>query len=174
MLRPAIWLMTLLLGSFSGVQGRELQHEFPVEVRKILDGDTLQVLHQGQIEVLRLLCIDAPEMGREPQAWAREARSFLRQMRKPKQTLLVITGPAERGSDGQILGMAYYEDPISGLVNLNLALVKKGMAWAAYLDSCPEAKAFESAQKEAQDQKQGLWSLPDPLPPSAYRKQLNP
>ena len=52
-------------------------------------------------------------------------------------------------------------------VNVNLELVRNGLAWRYYKYSNDEA--LLAAQNEAKGAKRGLWLDPDPVPPWEWR-----
>ena len=49
-------------------------------------------------------------------------------------------------------------------------MVKDGYAW--HYKYYNKAKEYALAQKEAQNQKKGLWAGENPIPPYKYKRQL--
>ena len=59
-----------------------------------------------------------------------------------------------------------------GEINVNLTLVKEGLAWVdPSLTRTNVRAALEVAERQAQVGRYGLWALPEPEPPWEYRKR---
>lgn len=130
------------------------------KVVNIVNGDTIEILHDGKRETIRLYGIMVPV---ESQAFSREAKKFTSEKVKGKT---VSVKPLEKSPSGGIAATLVFER-----VNLNVELVRAGYAWV-YDQSCtrPECKAWKFIEAKARDEKNGLWSLPDPVPPWEYRE----
>ena len=137
------------LGRFSG------------EVVEVKDGDTIEVLRDGLEVEIRLAGVDAPEVG---QAYAEIARDGLAHAILGKVVDVRVLG---RDLDTCLLARIYL-----GEIDINLALVKAGLAWH-YRSRALADKAFSEAQKVARKEKRGLWQRgPRPIPPWEYRRAL--
>jgi endonuclease YncB( thermonuclease family) len=114
----------------------------------------------GSVSV-RLRGIDAPE---KKQPYGEEARETLRAMIAGK-TVTVDVKDVDRY--GRVAGYVFV-----GTMNVNLAMVKKGFAWAytEYLDR-PYVSEFYAAESAARGQKLGLWQQANPTPPWEFRKR---
>ena len=59
-----------------------------------------------------------------------------------------------------------------GDLNVNLVLVKEGLAWVSPNVSVTKVRVeLEVAERQAQVGKYGLWALPHPEPPWEFRKR---
>ncbi len=68
---------------------------------------------------------------------------------------------------GRILAVVWLGD-----INVNLTLVKEGLAWMDPSLTIIKVRApLEVAERQAQVGKYGLWALPNPEPPWKYRKR---
>lgn len=133
----------------------------PMTVMKIIDGDTIDVASSGATIRVRLYGIDAPE---KKQEYGQEATNCA------KQFLLGQTGLVKTyGSDlyGRALGEVY----LNGR-NINPSLVSMGCAWATpqYLPMS-RLQDYVKPQIAAKANRIGLWAKPNPVEPSAWRKQ---
>jgi endonuclease YncB( thermonuclease family) len=127
----------------------------------------------GSREV-RLYGIEPPEQPREArgphpgspgQPFGAEALAYVRDLITGKQVRLEILGKDRHGRSLAIVWL--------GDVNVNLTLVKEGLAWVSPSVGNPRVRAeLEVAEQQAQRARYGLWSLPDPEPPWQYRKRL--
>jgi endonuclease YncB( thermonuclease family) len=130
-------------------------------VVKIVDGDTLDVFHDGRKERIRLKDIDCPELN---QAYGRRARRFTGELAF-NQLVTVTT----YGKDTKRRTLA--EIALPGGINLNQELVRVGYAW-----TIPESGNAVLARLENTARKwpRGLWLDPDPMSPWAWRKKHPP
>lgn len=125
----------------------------------IEDGDTIHVLRSGgQIVVVHLWGIDAPEIGQPYGAAARQVawRAVLR------QRIRVV----ERDDDRA--GRPVAEVRIDG-ETLNERLVRKGLAWHCEAQA-PGARRLKRLERRARVASRGLWSHPNPRPPWLWRE----
>lgn len=120
----------------------------------VMDGDTFR---SGELRV-RLWGIDAPEKG---QAFADEARDRLRKLCEGKVVRLVWKG---QDRHQRAVAVVYI-----GKTNINLKLVKEGLAWH-YAYYAPDAKDFAAAEKAARKARRGLWADDEPVNPYEFRK----
>ena len=131
------------------------QYFIPVAV---FDGDTLliQAKHRKERLKIRLVGIDAPEMGidsRPGQPFSRRAKKYLEEWVKDRELTLVV-----HGKDRYHRTLA--EVFIRGK-NINLELVKKGLA-EVYSGPPPprfNPASYLWAQGQAKKKKKGIWSL---------------
>lgn len=123
---------------------------------------------------VRFLGIDLPEPARAAndgglaagQPFAEEAAFYARSLLLNKQVLLEPHGKDRRG---RLLAVVYL-----GEINVNLTLVKEGLAWVSPGSLAPKLRVpLELAERQARVAKYGLWSLPDPEPPWQFRKRTH-
>ncbi len=120
---------------------------------------------------VRLLGVELPEPPRANgvsttgQPFGREAQDYLAALLLQKQVLLE---PHGRDRAGSLLAVVYL-----GEINVNLTLVKEGLAWVSPGDTIAQVRApLQVAERQAQVGRYGLWALPDPESPWAFRKRL--
>src|SRR6266550_1074693 len=161
-MRPAPLLVTTLLVLLA------LLHEAAAQnprgqrllgyVTRVVDGDTISVAIGNQIEKVRYIGINTPEIhhptkGREPYGdAAREANARLVDGRWV-QLVLDVQG---RDSFGRLLAYVYV-----GSRFVNAELVWQGYAAAAtYPPNLRYAEYFVGLQRQAREAKRGLWADP--------------
>ena len=132
--------------------------DFSGRVVKVTDGDTVQVLHNGRAEKVRLAGIDCPEKN---QAYGQAARRFVLDL--AAQTIVSVRVETT-DRYGRTVGEVILPDGVS----LNRELVRAGYAWwyRRYSDD-PSLGALE---EQARTQRRGLWQDPDPVPPWEWRR----
>lgn len=142
-------------------------------VRAITAGTHLLVVSpdRGEIQV-RLLGVDLPEPPRtasggvrvEGQPFGQQAAGYVRDLLLEKQVQLDTYGKDREGRQWSVVWL--------GDINVNLTLVKEGLAWVdPALKVSNVRAALEVAERQARVGKYGLWALPDPEPPWEYRKR---
>jgi micrococcal nuclease len=146
-------LFLLVLPSFS------IASDFSGRVIAILDGDTIEVLHTGKAERIRLAGIDCPEKKQPFGQRAKQATSTLSFGRN------VIVHSAGKDRYGRTLGTVELADG----TNLNYELVHQGWCWW-YWKYAPEDILLAVLEAGARDAKKGLWVDPSPMPPWEWRK----
>lgn len=122
------------------------------------DGDTVTCIDEAnQQQKIRLAEIDAPEVSQD---FGKVSREALAGMVFGKTIQVVDDG---RDRYGRWIGHLY----VDGL-DVNRQMVATGMAWhyAAY----SKDPSLGTLQSQAQAQRLGLWSQPNPMPPWDYRK----
>jgi endonuclease YncB( thermonuclease family) len=101
----------------------------PAQVTNIVDGDTFDVIVDGQSDRVRLYHIDAPETAFEQHCGGPEATSFLSFILQwaPNSTVYLEYDQTERDSNDRRLAYAWYE--LGGDVYMvNEAMVRSGWA----------------------------------------------
>ncbi len=120
-------------------------------VISIGDGDTLRVADGSRRITIRLACIDAPETAQAPYGMA---------SREELQRLAPVgSGVTLRILDTDRYGRTVAE-VIHGGVNVNLAMVRSGQAFAyrQYLSRCDQA-AYLGAERQAEFARSGVWAV---------------
>jgi micrococcal nuclease len=147
----------LILGSVFFIPYLALA-DFTGEVVRVIDGDRIDVLHDGRPERIRLAGIDAPERG---QPFGKEAKQVTSALAFHKAVTVNVRG---RDSYGRIIGRVVLPD---GTI-LNHELVKQGLAWQ-YRQSSRDGMlaVMETAARQS---KRGLWADPQPIPPWEWRR----
>lgn len=132
--------------------------EFQGRVVAIIDGDTVEVMHDGRAERIRLNGIDAPE---HRQAFGRRAQDFLGEMIF-KQNLRVVMRSKDRY--GRTVA-----DLFLGTKNVNQEMVRAGMAWW-FRRYAPRDMVLRDLEERAREAALGLWADPDATAPWNFRK----
>lgn len=138
------------------------------KVVKVADGDTVTVAaHRGGKVVVRLYGIDAPEVRHREtagQAYGRQARQALKDLAFGRDVRVEVV---DVDSHGRSVGIVF-----AGDVNVNLAMVSDGWAWAYRRHLfAPYASEFIDAEREARARRLGLWRDANPMPPWEYRRR---
>ncbi|UVT19005.1 MAG: thermonuclease family protein [Nitrospira sp.] len=134
--------------------------EFKGKVIAVLDGDTIEVLHNKKAERVRLNGIDCPEKKQAFGTRAKQATSTL----SFGQTVTVQRTGKDRY--GRTLATVILRDA----KNLNHELVKEGWCWW-YRRYAPDYATLQALEAEARQAKKGLWVDANPVPPWEWRKK---
>lgn len=132
--------------------------DFSGHVVTVLDGDTIDVMHDEHSERIRLNSIDAPEKGQD---YGRRAKQFAQELVGQKEVRVKGHRPDKYG---RTIGDVFLPDG----THVNRELVKAGLAWWFCRHSSDEQ--LKQLEEEARDAKRGLWKDPVPIPPWVYRK----
>lgn len=124
---------------------------------KVADGDTLTILGSGNTQYkIRLYGIDAPE---KSQAFGQKSKDQLSKYIYGKD---VFVRWKSKDKYGRILGVVYL-----GTVDINLAMLRDGMAWHyKCFDSTP---AYAAAESDARQNRRGLWVDKNTVEPEKFR-----
>ena len=150
-----------LLGllSFALLSTPCLATNYPGPVVSVLDGDTLEVLHNQRPERIRLHGIDCPEKG---QAYGNKAKQVTAALVFGKKVTLQTHGKDKYGRT--IADVLLPEG-----TNVNHELVRDGWCWW-YRKYAPLDKELAELEQAAREARIGLWGDPAPVPPWVYRK----
>ena len=132
--------------------------DFTGQVVGVIDGDTIEVMHLGKAERVRLHGVDCPEMG---QPFGKRARQYT-STHTLRKTVTIIVDNTDKS--GQTVGQVILPD----MSNLNIVLISAGLAWW-HETYAPEDKILMDVQKSAKIAKRGLWADPDPIPPWEWK-----
>lgn len=133
--------------------------DFTVPVVAVLDGDTIEVLHDNQAERIRLYGIDCPE---KSQAYGKKAKQAASALAFGKE---VTVQPHSKDKYKRTIADVLLPDG----TNVNHELVKDGWCWW-YRKYAPDDTELENLETEAREARKGLWNDPTPIPPWIYRK----
>lgn len=128
-------------------------------VISVIDGDTLKVKINNQIETVRLLLIDTPETHhptKPVQEFGKEAEDYARSVLIPDSIVGIEVGNPERDHYGRLLAYLWI-----GQQTFNEMQVENGYARVAYVYP-PNDKyidPFIEAEDQAKSKKLGIWSL---------------
>ena len=143
-----------------GVDADNRANDFTSPVVRVIEGDTIEVLHNHHPELIRLNGIDCPEKG---QAFGLLAEHVASDLVFRKQVTLQTHGLDEYG---RMIGDVILPDGM----NLNQELVRRGLCWW-YRGNMPGNTVLEGLEKNAREAKKGVWADPQPVPPWEWRKR---
>ncbi len=144
---------------------------FYCTVTKIVDGDTIYCTNRGGIQKIRLIGIDAPESSINTKAYKDSKKTgqsieTIKKMGKKSKEFVISRVPigtrVELEFDIQVQDryrrtLAYIYLPDETM--LNDLIVKEGFAQVAtYPPNVRYQKIFLQSQKEAREERKGLWS----------------
>jgi endonuclease YncB( thermonuclease family) len=133
---------------------------FSISIVTVLDGDTIEVLHDQRPERIRLNEIDCPEKG---QAYEKKAKQAASELAFDKEVTLQTYG---KDNYGRTIADVLLPDG----TNANHTLVKDGWCWW-YRKHAPGDAGLEKLEREAREAKKGLWVELNPMPPWEWRKR---
>ncbi len=136
-------------------------------VLRVNDGDTITVKINGRSERIRLIGIDAPEMGQFP--WGVKAKRHLQEILSSSREVFLEFDIERRDKYGRLLSYVWTTD---GRM-VNEEMVKDG--YAVLFTLPPNVRyggSFSRAQTEARRRKAGIWGDKGPEEsPSRYRRE---
>jgi endonuclease YncB( thermonuclease family) len=159
--RRLLILSVSTLGFFISTFSAVLALDFTAPVVSVLDGDTIEVLHNRHPERIRLSGIDCPEKG---QAYGNNAKHAASELVFGKEVTLQTHG---KDRYGRTLADVLLPEG----TNVNHVLVKQGWCWW-YRKYAPRNAPLELLETEARKARKGLWSDPQPVPPWEWRKRI--
>jgi micrococcal nuclease len=147
-----------------GFSPTAIAETLPAKVISVGDGDTITVNQSGKKTVVRLGCIDSPELAQTP--YGESARQHL-------QTLLPSGTPVQlrmidRDRYGRTVAEVFKEAD-----SINLAMVQAGQAvvyWQYFAGCRSSQQAYEQAELQAKQEKHGFWQQNQPVMPWAFRR----
>ncbi len=130
-----------------------------VKVVKVIDGDTVQVLLNGQTQTLRLIGINTPETvdPRKPvECFGREASNKAKEILDGKIVYLEFD-PSQGTYDKYNRRLSYIF--LADGTSFNKLMIREGFAYEyTYDNKYKYQEEFRSAQIEAEKNKKGLWA----------------
>lgn len=137
-------------------------------VTAVHDGDTVSVVINKKQEKVRLIGIDAPELGQGP--WGDEAKRYLESILGTPGREVRIESDVEK-TDQYGRALAYVWTADNSLINL--AMIKSGYAMLYTVPpNVKYADEFRKAQVEAREKRLGIWSAEGVRErPQDYRKK---
>lgn len=145
-------ILPLLAGSFNAfgdIDGR---------VVRVLDGDTVEVLHAGKGVRVRLAGIDAPE---KKQPYGQRSRQQLSRLIAQQQ---VHVAGDKTDRYGRLLGTVLLRD-----TDINAEQVRNGQAWAYRYRGKALNGGYATLEAQARTASKGLWADSDAQEPWKWR-----
>jgi micrococcal nuclease len=128
-------------------------------VTHIVDGDTYDIMLDGQKTRIRMDGIDAPERGMD---YYKQAKNYLGELCDNNEIRVEIT---DTDRYGRSIAKSYLPDGRE----LGHEMVKVGMAW--HYKKYSDDATLAQLEQEAQNAHVGLWSLSNPKAPWEHRKR---
>lgn len=156
-------LFFLVLISFScNIENKkkEIPNEFIAKVIGVKDGDTIEVLYKSQPIVIRFEHIDCPE---KKQAFGKKAKQFVSDNVFGKKVKIISNGKTDRWK--RLIAVIELENGN----NLNKMLVQNGLAM--HFKKYSKDNSYDIIEKEAKNNKIGMWSQKNVVEPWNYRKK---
>ncbi|AYC30136.1 thermonuclease family protein [Paenisporosarcina cavernae] len=131
----------------------------PVEVQRVVDGDTIDVVYNGKEESVRYLLIDTPELRDKEfgkQTFSEEATLRNEELLTSGEVSLEFDVGDRMDDYGRLLAYVYVDD-----VFIQEKLVGEGLARVAYVfpPNTRYLNALEKAEKHAKEQRLGIWKI---------------
>jgi micrococcal nuclease len=143
-------------GNLSEVPPRD-----PVEVIDVIDGDTIEVQIDGEIELVRLIGINSPETDgpyREAECYGSEATALATAAIGSARIVYLEQDQTNRDQFDRLLRYVWLETGAANLVLLNELLVSRGAAYArAYPPDVRHQSRLTDAENMARRGDLGLW-----------------
>jgi micrococcal nuclease len=128
-------------------------------VTHIVDGDTYDIMLDGQKTRIRMDGIDAPERGMD---YYKQAKNYLGELCENNEIRVEIT---DTDRYGRSIAKSYLPDGRE----LGHEMVKAGMAW--HYKKYSDDATLSQLEQEAKNAGIGLWSLSNPEAPWEHRKK---
>lgn len=126
-------------------------------VTKVIDGDTIEVYQNGEIEKIRLIGVNTPETldpRKEVECYGLESSIFLKKELEGK-TVTLETDPSQQNIDtyGRLLRYVFLDEQ-----NINQKIIEEGYGFEyTYKTPYKYQKEFKLAEKTAKENQKGLW-----------------
>lgn len=128
------------------------------QVIKVVDGDTITIDKDGERVSVRLIGVDTPETvdpRRPVECFGQAATDEVRRIIGNKAVRLTTdTSQGERDTYGRLLAYVYADD-----IFINQHLIAEGFGHEyTYIRSYAYQDAFRAAEREAEEERRGLWA----------------
>jgi micrococcal nuclease len=131
--------------------------DFSGAIVSVLDGDTIDVFHNGHPERIRLNGIDCPEKG---QAFGQKAKQFTSTLVHGKEVTIRVL---RKDRHGRTVAEVLLPDG----TNVSRELLRAGLAW--WYRQYSKDVSLGALEQEARQAKRGLWADLNPIPPWEIR-----
>ena len=129
--------------------------EISAQVTRIIDGDTIEVVINNEVKIVRYIGIDTPETihpNQPEECFGQEATLRNRELVEKKNVKLV-KDISETDKYGRLLRYVYVDNTF-----VNLTLVQEGYANShSYPPDIAHEISFIAAEQEARTREKGLW-----------------
>lgn len=156
-------LIQLFICVFAISSNNVKSDEYNGVVTRVIDGDSIIVKENGNLNKIRLRYIDAPELS---QGYGKESKKFLQNQLLDK-SVLVYTEYNDRY--GRQLADIYIHNEIESIY-INAKMIKSGNAWV--YKTYRSNSYLINLENHAKMNNKGVWSSQEPLEPWIYRKNM--
>jgi len=156
--------VAVLFTSLASWSSKSVAQNTLFQVVSTRDGDDVTVNQGTQRLIIRLACIDAPEMEQNP--WGSQSASRLKQLLPPRQTVRLRV--VNTDASGRTVAEVY-----RGNQSVNLQMVQEGQAvvYPQHLNNCAATQAqYLQAEAKAKQQRLGFWNQAKPVMPWDFRR----
>jgi endonuclease YncB( thermonuclease family) len=153
-----------LIPSLANLNAQQISKLIEGKVVGVRDGDTIVILFDGKPLVIRLAHIDCPEL-KKKQPFGAAAKKFTSDFCFGKMVRVENDEKFDRNQ--RLIAVVYNENGI----NLNRQLVKAGLAW--HYRKYSSDQVYAQLEITARNNRTGLWSENNPVPPWDWRKPKN-
>lgn len=157
-------IAAVCMGFVLFVQTEVAQERVMGRVIGVKDGDTIELLVQGQPVVVRLAHVDCPEL-KGGQPYGQAAKRYMSDRCFGKEVTIRHQGTKDR--NGRLIG----EVINAAGENINQQLVAAGMAW--HFKRYSDDLQYAVLEIRARQAKRGLWQDPNPIAPWDWRSNRN-
>lgn len=128
-------------------------------VARVVDGDTIKVLLNGEEKTLRIIGVNTPEIvdpRRAVECFGKEASSAMKERLKEGSSVMLIADSTQDNEDRYGRLLRYIED--SDRQDIGLWLIEQGYAYEyTYRAPYERQAAYQEAQRIASESQIGLW-----------------
>ena len=158
-----LFILTLI-PSLSNLNAQQISKFIEGKVVGVRDGDTIVILFDEKPLVIRLAHIDCPEL-KKKQPFGAAAKKFTSDFCFGK--IVRVENDEKFDRNQRLIAVVYNENGI----NLNRQLVKAGLAW--HFRKYSSDQVYAQLEIRARNNRIGLWSENNPVPPWDWRKPKN-
>lgn len=163
-------IVSIFLGLlvFSMVYGQcDNTAAYKATVIRVTDADTIHVMRaDGTKAIIRFAAVDTPE---SDQAFGPEAAAVTKRLYGGQVTVAPVITKGEVTVDRYKRTIA---NVYSNGVDINAELLAAGLAWNYLDEQHPDKDKYRLLVDNAKKAGIGIWSLPNPIPPTAWRKMV--
>jgi endonuclease YncB( thermonuclease family) len=144
-------------GGGGGGGDRKRDNTQRARVKRVIDGDTIEVRFSGKVKDVRLIGIDTPEVFGGKECGGEQASRSMKKMLDRRERVKLIRDRTQDNRDrfGRLL--RYVED---GRKDVGKAQVGKGWAKVVKFDGrFKRIRSYRKAQRRAKSNDRGVWSL---------------
>lgn len=156
-------------------ENRQVPQSEEWQVFKVTDGDSISVRQGNRKERIRLCGTDAPEVkrGREPgQPLAQESKNNLTRLiaeANGKVQVTIVDRDQYKRAIAEVFTVL--GNGTEKFLQEEQTLAGLSFAYRDYLSDCPNASSILKAEEIAKENRAGVWSDSNTVPPWEYRRQ---